>query len=175
MALTASFLRTAGERDRIYVTRSDGSEASWSFPTYGDGLPHDLVHFVVETVFGLSRGFWGRVDGGADPMRINDEANRVGGKDKYAGFGPEQGQLQMAEALASAWYPRRDDQEVLTAIEAAARATGVEVDVSLPRVHEARRALAALCQRWRGLGAKGTRRLAFDAREPRRGLEGLLA
>ena len=46
--MKASFVRTEGAPDRIYVVRSDGSETSWSFPTYGDGLPHDLCHLVVE-------------------------------------------------------------------------------------------------------------------------------
>ena len=38
--LHAAFVRTVGAPDRIYVTRSDRSEVSWPFPTYGDGLPH---------------------------------------------------------------------------------------------------------------------------------------
>src|SRR5262245_15116764 len=64
--LKAAFVRTVGERDRVYVTRSDGSQVSWAFPSYGGALPHDLVHLVVESAFGLSQGFWGRVDAGAD-------------------------------------------------------------------------------------------------------------
>ena len=68
--LKATFVRTAGERDRIFVTRSDGSEVSWSFPSYGEGLPHDLVHWVVESCCGLRWGFWGRVDAGADPDAV---------------------------------------------------------------------------------------------------------
>jgi hypothetical protein len=75
--LQASFLRVPGQRDRIHVRRSDGSETSWVFPSYGTLLPHDLVHLVVESAFGLRRGFWGLVDGGADPARINEEANRA--------------------------------------------------------------------------------------------------
>ena len=67
--LRASFVRVAGQRDRIYVLRSDGSEVSWVFPTYGDMVPHDLVHVVVESAFGLKNGFWGRVDAGVDPAR----------------------------------------------------------------------------------------------------------
>jgi hypothetical protein len=69
-------------RDRIYVVRPDGSEVHWAFPTYGDDPPHDLIHLVVEAAFGLRRGFWGRVDAGADPAAISAEANRKGGKDK---------------------------------------------------------------------------------------------
>ncbi len=46
--MQVSFVRTAGARDRIYVRRTSGSEVSWEFPSYGDELPHDLVHLVVE-------------------------------------------------------------------------------------------------------------------------------
>ena len=94
--LRAAFVRTVGQPDRIYVTRSDGSEISWPFPTYGEGLPHDLVHLVVESAFGVSGGFWGRVDQGVDPKRVNDEANRRGGRDKYTAFGPDLSELYLA-------------------------------------------------------------------------------
>src|SRR5436190_1128700 len=85
--LKASFVRTVGERDRIYVVRSDGSEVNWAFPAYGDALPHDLIHLVVEAAFGVGLGFWGRVDAGVDPGAIMAEANRRGGSDKFSGFG----------------------------------------------------------------------------------------
>ena len=76
IVLKASFVRTAGERDRIYVTRSNGTEVGWVFPSYGDAPPHDLIHLVAESGFGLANGFWGRVDAGADPGRIDGQANR---------------------------------------------------------------------------------------------------
>jgi hypothetical protein len=62
--LQAVFVRVAGERDRVYVRRSDGSEVSWAFPSYGAGLPHDLAHLVDEARFGLRSGFWGRGEHG---------------------------------------------------------------------------------------------------------------
>lgn len=62
--MRVSFVRTRGARDRIYATRDDGSEVSWSFPTYGEALPHDTVHLVVESILGLRQGFWGRVAAG---------------------------------------------------------------------------------------------------------------
>ncbi|EYF03497.1 hypothetical protein [Chondromyces apiculatus] len=74
--LEASFVRVQGQHDRIYVHRGDGSEVSWTFPSAGHFLPHDLFHLVAEGAFGLRHGFWGRVGDGIDPARINDEANR---------------------------------------------------------------------------------------------------
>jgi hypothetical protein len=60
--LEVSFVRHRGSRDRVYVKRSDGTSIEWDFPSYGDGLPHDLCHLVVEDSLELSEGFWGLVD-----------------------------------------------------------------------------------------------------------------
>src|ERR1700722_9190992 len=77
MALTASFVRHRQRRDRIYVTRGDGTSISWDFPTYGDRLPHDLCHLVVEEGLGIERGFWGLVDQGVDVKPIDNQATLV--------------------------------------------------------------------------------------------------
>ncbi|ADP79584.1 hypothetical protein FraEuI1c_1522 [Pseudofrankia inefficax] len=73
-ALTASFSRRRGQADQVHVTRGDRSTTSWRFPSYGDVLPHDLVHFVVEEGLGLTDGFWGLVDQGADVILEGDQA-----------------------------------------------------------------------------------------------------
>src|SRR5258706_12059736 len=99
MCMRIRFVRTSGAPDRVYVRRSDGSETSWSFPTYGDAVPHDLVHLVVEDAFAIADGFWGRVDRGVDPARINADANRTGGTNKYAGLGDDLRGLYLAEPL----------------------------------------------------------------------------
>src|SRR5215470_13391580 len=99
--MEVSFVRSQGQRDRIYVRRTNGTEVSWVFPTFGNYIPHDLVHLVVEAAFGLRQGFWGRVDAGVDPARINAEANRMGGANKYAAYGPDQVELMIAEMLAA--------------------------------------------------------------------------
>src|SRR5262245_2973966 len=98
--MEVSFVRTQGERDRIYVRRTNGTEVSWVFSSYGDYDPHDLVHLVVESAFGVRNGCWGRVDGGVDPGRINAEANRMGGANKYAEYVTDQVELMVAEILA---------------------------------------------------------------------------
>lgn len=171
--LRASFVRVPGERDRIYVHRSDGSEASWVFPSYGTGLPHDLVHLVVESAFGLRRGFWGLVDAGADAARINEEANKKGGADKYRGFGEDRRELLLAEALAGApWSdPDTADDAVLEAIHRSAAIMDVPLPagLDLARVTAARAPLLRLAARWRAFAGKGTLELAFHPADPAQG------
>ena len=148
--MRVTFVRTAGARDRVYVTRDDGGETGWEFPSYGEGLPHDLVHLVVESRFAIAHGVWARVAAGADLGRINAMANRRGGKDKYEGMGGEPEQLLVAEAFANAPWLREDDATVIEAIRAGCAAAGAaapEVDaLVVARVQDE---LAALRERWR--------------------------
>jgi hypothetical protein len=168
--LKASFVRTVGDRDRIYVVRSDGSEVSWAFPTYGDGLPHDLIHLVVEAAFGLAQGFWGRVDAGADPAAIMADANRRGGSKKYSGFGTATSELQLAEALANpGWLVGEPSAASLRErIIAACRESGLAAPelLSAERIDQVRVVLKRLASQWRGLRPKGAVHLVFDSRDP---------
>lgn len=75
--LRATFVRRRGSRDRVYVTRTDGTSTGWDFPSYGDGLPHDLCHLVVEHELRLANGFWGLVDEGVEVRLVNNEATLV--------------------------------------------------------------------------------------------------
>jgi len=75
MQLTA--VRGNEDRDRVYVTRDDGSEVFWTWPSYGRELAHDLVHWVVESEAQLEAGFWGLVASGIDPTRVNKSAERI--------------------------------------------------------------------------------------------------
>ena len=77
MALTVAFVRHRERRDRIYVTRQDGTSIFWDFPSYGDRLPHDLMHLVVEDGLGIVNGFWGMVDAGAEVTLIDNQATLV--------------------------------------------------------------------------------------------------
>src|SRR5262245_52690392 len=152
-----SFVRTQAQRDRVYVRRTNGTEVSWAFPTFGNYVPHDLVHLVVETAFGLKNGFWGRVDAGVDVARINAEANRVGGANKYAAFGQDQSDLYMAEALAATrWADSRlSDHDLAGEIT---RSCNKLSPVSHERVARIRQVLDNLCMIWGTLIPKGTLR-----------------
>ena len=173
--MEVSFVRVQGSPDRIYVHRTDGSEVSWTFPTYGEQLPHDLVHMVVEAAFGLRSGFWGRVDAGVDPSRINAMANKLGGKDKYAGFGADRGEIDVAEALAAApWSDRAltDEHRQAAISEACAKFGAPAPDlVTIPRIAQVRETLDRLRAQWRQLIPKGTIKLVFDPKAPEASFE----
>ncbi len=161
-----AFVRTQGQPDRVYVTRTDGTETSWSFPTFGSYVPHDLVHLVVETAFGLHHGFWGRVDAGVDVARINAEANRSGGANKYAKFGADQSDLFVAEILAATRWAdgTLPDDELVRSIEDTCSSQSLRSPrtLSAAKVHEVRNTLDVLCGRWIELLPKGALNLSFD-------------
>lgn len=173
--LEAVFVRIVGARDRVYVTRSNGTEVSWVFPTYGDGLPHDLVHLVVEAAYDVRLGFWGRVDAGVDPNAVNAEANRAGGKGKYVGFGAGLEDLMLAERLAArAWSAVGEtSDERLRALASDCEGSGVKLParVTRDRIERVDEVLARLASEWRRLVPKGTLKLVFDAAAPAKGFE----
>ena len=163
--MTIRFVRIAGQADRIYVKRSNGSEVAWDFPTFGNEIPHDMVHLVVESLFGLSKGFWGRVDAGVDPKKVNEMANRRGGANKYAGFGENLSELYLAEALAGLSWQLR---ELTPADRLAAFRTTCEKLSLTPPPNVTEESLAAaegrineLRAEWRARLPKGTLELTF--------------
>ena len=173
--LNATFVRTVGDRDRIYVTRSNGSEVSWVFPTYGDAPPHDMVHLVVESAFGVTQGFWGRVDAGINPGVIAEQANRIGGPNKYAAFGPDLSALVLAEILANCGWIGEGNlaEDVQDRIIAACRDVGLEPPalLSAERTSQVLDRLCRLATRWSALRPKGAITLVFDPIDPVRGFD----
>jgi hypothetical protein len=163
MPLSASFVRVRGQRDRIYVHRSDGTEVSWVFPTYGDELPHDMIHLIVESAFAVRRGFWGSVDSGIDPARVNQIANRIGGKDKYRGFGEDSREILLAEALANTRWEKPD----MGALAEVARSLGLPpiANLTADRAREVVGVQDRLRARWCSIGAKGAVELVFEPTE----------
>ncbi|HLM96944.1 MAG TPA: hypothetical protein VK283_11555 [Acidimicrobiales bacterium] len=77
MGLRVAFVRHRERRDRVYVTRQDASSTAWDFPSYGDRLPHDLCHLVVEEELGIVDGFWGLVDQGVEVRLVDNQATLV--------------------------------------------------------------------------------------------------
>lgn len=165
VALDIRFVRKQGQRDTIYVRRDDGWEVSWVFPNFGEGLPHDLVHLVVERAFGLRDGFWGLVAQGVDFGLVNAVASHEGGKDKYRSIlektgGSDLKELYLAEGLAAVHWspgPLQDPDPIATLRRACAE---LELDppaaLTPATVDAVRGELARLHGEWRGLLPQGT-------------------
>ena len=170
-----TFVRTGGKHDKIYVHRTDGSETSWTFPSYGDEVPHDLIHLVVEAAFELKDGVYARVDRGVDMARVNELANRLGGANKYERQGMGGGDVLVSEALAAGASPFLEDSDVdrLRAMREGCEKYGVTAPatVTVERIREARTVLKAFRRRWAALDAKGSLRVEFDPSAPARSFE----
>jgi hypothetical protein len=65
MKLIATKLGKNDKYDQLRCIRRDGSETATTMPRQGV-LPHDLIHYVVETTLGYGYGFLGIVAKGAD-------------------------------------------------------------------------------------------------------------
>jgi hypothetical protein len=65
MKLIAEKLGKADKLDRLRYVRADGSSTETAMPRQGT-LPHDLIHYVVESGLGLKNGFTGLVARGAN-------------------------------------------------------------------------------------------------------------
>jgi hypothetical protein len=80
MKLIAQRLGRTDKLDRLRCVRRDGSETSAAMPRQGI-LPHDLVHYVVESGLGWRDGFLGLVAAGFDigwtMEQAHDPANRT--------------------------------------------------------------------------------------------------
>ena len=75
-SITVEITKGARE-DRVTVTRAAGAAMSFQFPKKGP-LPHDAVHYVVESVMGLQQAFWGRMAAGQSPDSIQQLAHAGG-------------------------------------------------------------------------------------------------
>jgi len=155
MTLTASFVRRRHERDRVHVRRCDGTTAAWDFPSYGDRLPHDLVHLVVEDGLRLAGGFWDRVAAGASVRLVDNQATLV-----PAGPGPARHPNRGGEDL------RRAEEAVawLGPVGAGDRPAWLTGAAGADAAAEAvRRRLDELARRWRTLPDGGAIALTFEA------------
>jgi hypothetical protein len=127
------------------------------------------VHLVVEAGFGVADGFWGRVEAGVDVARINAQANRQGGTDKYQGFGEDLRGLYLAEALAGErWLaPELSDAELRESLVAGCGSYHLQApeSLTLERIARVRAVLERLRARWRALVPKGTLVLSFSSKD----------
>ncbi|MCY0916362.1 hypothetical protein [Massilia antarctica] len=79
MQLIAEKLGKSDKLDRLRYLRDDGSSTETAMPRQGI-LPHDLVHYVVESALGLRNGFTGLVARGAQASFAMEMAHDPAGK-----------------------------------------------------------------------------------------------
>jgi hypothetical protein len=165
-----SFVRHRERRDRVHVTRQDGSSTAWDFPSYGNRLPHDLCHLAVEEALGIANGFWGLVDQGVEVRLVDDQATLVrDGRPLVEEAGIDFSDLTEAERLVALFGPTGIRTEKVGAItvahldpsvsaaageDAHRSALGVELPpgISEEAIASLRRRLVDLGEQWRGLG-----------------------
>jgi len=141
--------------DQLRYLRDDGTECGNPMPRQGI-LPHDLVHYVVESILGLSNGFLSLVAAGADSNLVMELAHRPDAREV-------QRQATQAEAVVEAlqtqlWNGALDVAAFLYGIEAASAARNVEPH-PIPDPARATRLYAAaldLQRRWESLPALGS-------------------
>jgi len=157
MALRIAFIRDDERRDNVHVTRVDGSVLRW-IPPGGPGIPHDLLHWLVETDLGLDRAFWGLVADGMDFAAASEAAH---GESPLAGR--DTTQLMQAEAAAAAVNARLTLDGVDDAYCVAyARELCVRQEVVLPEgfdegaVARLAGSLRGLSEEWTALAPRGT-------------------
>jgi hypothetical protein len=78
MQLIAEKRGRSYKADRLRFVRADGTQTQAEMPRQGT-LPHDLVHYVVESALPLPHGFLGQVAAGADAgfvmQAVHDRTN----------------------------------------------------------------------------------------------------
>jgi hypothetical protein len=77
MKIIATKLGKNDKYDQLRCIRLDGSETSTMMPRQG-GLPHDLIHYVVESALRYDHGFLGLVAKGADISFAMEQTHDLG-------------------------------------------------------------------------------------------------
>ena len=106
-------------KDSVAIERDDGSRRQFDFPKKGL-LPHDAIHFFVERECGLTRGFWGLVASGLDPVKVAQMAAAGGHASSQKATNPDPAivELLQAERLvecfeAEHWSGGEDDEGIV--------------------------------------------------------------
>ena len=69
MKMIAQKLGKNDKADKLSFVRSNGTESICSMPRQGT-LPHDLIHYVIESALPLQHGFLSQVAAGADALFV---------------------------------------------------------------------------------------------------------
>jgi hypothetical protein len=160
---------TKGEReDRIEAVRTDGSSVCTLFPHKGP-IPHDAVHFYVESSLALGDAFWGMVAAGRHPEEVAAIAKAGGHASAKRATIPDGSIVRLVQAErvvecfeADVWGGGgTSPQTIRDAVAAACAQSRVpDIEVSDEAITNIRSSLMDLARRWPG--APPGERLALD-------------
>jgi hypothetical protein len=149
---------TKGEReDSVEAVRADGSSVRSSFPHKGP-IPHDAVHFYVESSLGIADAFWGMVAAGRHPEEVAAIAKEGGHASAKRATVPEASVVRLVQAEravecfeADLWSGGASSpQTIRETIEAGcAHSLVPPIDLSDQAIASIRFYLADLMRHWR--------------------------
>ena len=162
------FVRARGDSDWVHVHRDDGTTAKWPWVKAGGQLPHDLMHYLVETHFGLREGFWELVAHGGDFGFLTAEADRIARGTPAQGLaGRDLTGLVVAECvvagISTAVWTRADAEQALAWVsqQCARRGQAVPAAVTTASIPALLQRIAAVAGQWHGLAEGGSLTFAF--------------
>ena len=167
--MQVSFVRTGKRRYAVHVDREQAADVVMDpAPGFDDHIPHDLVHFFVETHWGLRDGIYGQLAVGGDahtfldPVGSMRDRRRMKAKNRLSGA--DVGQVGLLAGLVQhAWQLRQGQAPVPLPPDAAQRA-----EVDLDELVTAAEALDRLARRWHSLAVGGRLRVEWPWPERRR-------
>jgi hypothetical protein len=164
MKLIAEKLGKADKADRLRFVRADGTQTQAAMPRQGT-LPHDLVHYVVESALRFRHGFLGMIAAGAEAgfvmQAVHDRTSAAPGVEAIQAEA-------VVEALQTQLWARAFDAEAFlegaTSASAARGKPPFDFAGIDPRIVLYDAALALL-GRWNAVPLHGSLELVFGERE----------
>jgi len=143
------------DTEYVAIERRDGSRTSFSIPRKGP-IPHDAYHLVVESVFGIADGFWGRVARGEDPQQIQKAAAMGGHASSKRAMRPDTSLIAIIQAErlvecfeAETWSGQFDDDGLRAMATAGWEASFVPpIDLQGRKLDEVRKELNRIAEVW---------------------------
>jgi hypothetical protein len=159
MKLIAARQGPTDKLDQLHCLRRDGSATSTSMPRQGI-LPHDLLHYVVESTLGWRHGFLGMIAAGADigwTMAQTHDPAAQGVADQAI-----HAEAVVESLQAQLWSAAFDDSLFLDGVRSACEARGRSVPALHPLAGQTLfEAALALNARWQQVPPHATLELEF--------------
>lgn len=121
MKLIAEKLGKADKLDRLHYVRADGSSTQCVMPRQGT-LPHDLIHYVVETQLRVHEGFTGLIAQGAEASMATQVSHGLA--EKMAGTEAVQVEAIVEALQTQLWAGRFSMDDFLEGVRTACLVRG---------------------------------------------------